>query len=144
MLERFKESGHLPVEVLREEIKIAKDISESKEFCDIEIYYKKHFATTEICNYNVTVGDYFYGYCQLLVDRFEDVIDLLDSDLKLTEYFRPNVIERPIPVSRERISMLGNEMSTEEKLQLALHDIQWCSRIFFELMMIKKLSQFVL
>lgn len=144
MLNKFKESSHLNSEILKQEIAICQVIADSEEFNDLVTYYEKYFMKRQPENYNVVIGDYFYGHCQRLADRFGENINLICDDLKFTDYFEKSVIERKIPVSRAKIENLGEKLSKEEKFKLALHDTIWAARIFGEMMMIKKLSQFVL
>ncbi len=142
MLNKFKESSHLNSEILKQEIAISRVIVDSQEFNDLVMYYEKYFMKRQPENYNVIIGDFFFGHCQRLADRFGENINLICDDMKFTEYFARSVIERPIPVPREKIESLGAKIPNEEKFKLALHDVMWAGRIFAELMMIKKLSQF--
>lgn len=144
MLNKFKESSHLSSEILKQEIVISQVIVDSEEFNDLVRFYEKNFMKSEPENYNVVIGDYFYGFCQRLADRFGENINLVCDDLKFTECFDKSVIERPIPVARAKIESLGDKISKEEKFKLALHDTMWAARIFGELMMLKKLAQFAL
>lgn len=142
MLNKFKESSHLNSEILRQEIAISQEIVDSKEFNDLISYYEKYFVNCKVDEYSVVIGDYFYGHGQLLSDRFGDNINLVCDDMKFTDYFAKSVIERPLPLSRERIELFGKNISKEEKMKLALHDIMWAARVYAELMMLKKLAQF--
>lgn len=144
MLNLFKESSHLNSEILKREIAMCQVVADSEEFNKLIAYYEEHFMEVKYDDYNVTVGDYFYGHCQRLVDRFGENLNCLCDRLKFTDYFDRSVIERPLPVSRSQIESLGNKISREEKFQLLLHDTMWASRVFGELMMVKKLAQFAL
>lgn len=142
MLNKFKESSHLNSEILKQEITISQVIVDSKEFNDLISYYEKYFGNcNKVDDYNVVIGDFFYGHCQLLADRFGENLNLV-CDGKFTDYFAKSVIERSLPVTRERIELFGRNISKEEKMKLALHDIMWAARVYAELMMLKKLAQF--
>lgn len=144
MLNLFKESSHFNSEILKQEIAFCQVVADSEEFNKLIAYYEKNFMKSQFDDYNVVIGDYFYGHCQRLVDRFGENLNYLCDGLKFTDYFDRSVIERPLPVSRAKIESLGNKISREEKFQLLLHDTMWASRVFGELMMVKKFAQFAL
>lgn len=142
MLHIYKESSQYNSEILKKEVEICKKITESKEFNDLLAFYEKQFQNLDVDNYNVIIGDYFFGYCQRLTDRFEKDLEKVCDNINFYEQFSQSVIDRSIPISREKIELMGRNLSKEEKLQIAVHDVLWAAKIYAEMVVLKKLAQF--
>lgn len=142
MLNIYKESSHFNSEILKKEVEICKKITESKEFNDLLSFYERQFQNLDVDNYNIILGDYFFGFCQRLTDRFSKDLEKVCDNIDFKEQFAHSVIDRTIPISREKIELLGKNLSKEEKLQIAVHDVLWAAKIYSEMIVLKKLSQF--